>query len=295
MINLVQTQIMYRVARISVTQLSADTWQLQTSNVRRFSFLSAHGVPMPVTITLDGFSFQANLGVAPSSFCQTAGAFTPWAVCDDAGKWMQSERSPLTFGPFRTVWVKQVSLIVGTQSADPSYTAWLLQEAAYWSQYWYYQGRGYMNIYTDNEYLNMTHSTSVRGSLPEENVLVFGDPAVNSFTAAVLANARSPLQLTPGSSSFTIGPRTFDQPCQGVLSLLPHPVYSATNLAGLVMGTDKCGMLDALRQLPMKSGELVPDWVVTSPDARWMGAGGYLAAGYWGTSWQWEPLTSYVT
>ena len=39
----------------------------------------------------------------------------------------------------------------------------------------------------------------------------------------------------------------------------------------------------------------VPDYMVFGPELAWKGMGGILAAGFYGSNWEWRPDTAYAT
>lgn len=97
-------------------------------------------------------------------------------------------------------------------------------------------------------------------------------------------------------SSFS-GNCVFESRDIGVLSLVPH---SGSRLALVVTGTSLSSIHDVMHLAtptipPMARSpfsNLVPDYVLTGPDFKAHGPGGYLCAGFWGNHWEYRSDTS---
>lgn len=64
-----------------------------------------------------------------------------------------------------------------------------------------------------------------------------------------------------------------------MLFLHPHPTDPRSTVC-CMLGTDDTGLERATRLLPLRTGIAVPDFIVVSQAANWIGAGGVVAAGY---------------
>ncbi|CAG8719794.1 5679_t:CDS:2 [Acaulospora colombiana] len=58
--------------------------------------------------------------------------------------------------------------------------------------------------------------------------------------------------------------------------------------------TDEDGLERIFRLFPLRTGIMIPEWIVTGPKADLLGAGGLLGAGYWGRSWEWNENISWL-
>lgn len=101
-----------------------------------------------------------------------------------------------------------------------------------------------------------------------------------------------------------VGPCNFEGRGMGVASLLP--VVSSTipakqRLALVLAGTDAAGLTSVVELAtptipPMVRSpfsNMLSDFVVTSREIKSLGAGGIVAAGYWGNSWEYRKDASF--
>jgi len=163
-------------------------------------------------------------------------------------------------------------IVYGTQLApDLNF-----QQALLIANDWFLYSNGNVSIKEDTE---ITQEIA-----QEFNLILIGGPAKNSWTAKV----QSTLPVSFSGTSFTIGPRKFDESETAVIFLGPS---SNGNLLLVIAGIDE-GL--ALNYVPNQSGITVPDYLVIGPEAKWQADGGILAAGYWGNNWEYLPEMAYI-
>ncbi len=113
-------------------------------------------------------------------------------------------------------------------------------------------------------------------------------------TDRITHNSRRSLICSDVSFS---GNCVFQSPDMGVLSLVPH---SGSRLALVITGRSLSSMRDVISLAtptipPMARSpfsNLVPDYVITGPDFRAQGPGGFLCAGFWGNRWDFRSEIS---
>lgn len=129
------------------------------------------------------------------------------------------------------------------------------------------------------------------------NIVTLGGPNINSFTRNIFDSwpTKSPIFFpSPDTSAqFAIQDRTFYENGTALLTLAPHPTDAeALTLVAHGMGLE--GISRAARLLPTRTATMIPEWVVVDRTAEWMGEGGVLAAGWYGSNWGWSEAGSYV-
>jgi len=87
----------------------------------------------------------------------------------------------------------------------------------------------------------------------------------------------------------------------GLAALLPLAEPNSTRLSLLLCGTDSAGLLSAVAlatptippMVRQPYSNMLPDFVVVGNETASLGAGGLLAAGFWGADWAVDAQTSY--
>lgn len=115
----------------------------------------------------------------------------------------------------------------------------------------------------------------------------------NEFGQAFLASSPAPITFT--KDGWTLQGRSFDSAglgeskylarergineTLGMAFLYRHPTCE-TGLSLFMDATDDAGLERVLRLFPFRTGVMMPEWVITGPEADMLGAGGFLGAGY---------------
>lgn len=148
------------------------------------------------------------------------------------------------------------------------------------------------------------------------SIIVFGRSDENRYAKWMIRQQRIPGKLVfpssanspvdfPTLSTFTVEGRNIWEPgtgtsqlpemaelTSGIITLHPHPV--GPGLACLIAGNDDVGLEVTARLLPLRTGVMVPDWVVASKRCEWQGYGGPDGAGFWSADWKWSEAMSWM-
>merc|ERR1712232_98527 len=106
-------------------------------------------------------------------------------------------------------------------------------------------------------------------------------------------------------ASFTIGPCSLRGARHGLVFTAPRWEHAVGSKGGrafidlVVSGTDAIGFLDVvtfhhkhLSRSPF--GNMVPDYFLSGPEYKAKGFGGLIAAGFWGSEWEWRADSAYM-
>lgn len=113
-----------------------------------------------------------------------------------------------------------------------------------------------------------------RGLLGTANLITFGGIR-NEFTVRLLQRSATPFRLS--SQNLSLRGRVIEDGL-GSIFLHPHP-SSRSSLALILYANEKQVLERLLRLIPLRTGIAVPDWLILSPTADSMGAGGVAGAG----------------
>ncbi|KAF9912082.1 hypothetical protein EC991_001028 [Linnemannia zychae] len=278
---------------------------LETTNIRRFRFsslyLSSTSAPIvklivdgtPIGITKDNLSGKA-------TFIRNEGRALM------SGQRWKVERHRETYGPAIQILEKRVVVVIGTHfdhsdnintTVNTQFAKTADRIAKLVAHDIYQYGRGDIEIVTDTEFLARHSTDSSEAVEGRTNLVLIGDSYQNSATKLVLRERASEVTIDTQSGTVSIHPNTdseydsqdYQQPGTGLLMIRP---WGCSNLAMIIAGLDPQGLETAARLFPKRTGMLVPDWVVAGPEMAWKGAGGILAAGYWGNHWEYLPSMS---
>ncbi|KAG0272147.1 hypothetical protein BGZ95_012110 [Linnemannia exigua] len=272
------------------------TWVLATTNIRRLSFADLPSTRF-AKLVVDGTSIAFNKDIVSESvtLVRSEGRLSNtdqrWKISESDG-WKQTERHRETYGPAIQVLEKRVVIVIGTHfdSTNVQFTKTVDRIAKLVAHDIYQYGRGDVEVLTDTEFLarHGDHSSAAEGE--RTNVVLIGDGHQNSATKLILGERSSAgtasIQLDTDSDSEG---QDYRHPGTGLLMIRP---WGPSNLAMVIAGLDPEGLETAARLFPKRTGLLVPDWVITGPEMAWKGAGGILAAGYWGNHWEYLPSMS---
>ncbi|KAF9309997.1 hypothetical protein BG003_009056 [Podila horticola] len=314
-IQIEQLQIPFRKGTIKVQVKENDgkvssVWSMHTTNIRRFGFADSpslaqrRGQISRFVIDDDVFELDKG-GISIGGVMLADGVFVKnhgnkggrkWTL-SASNQWLETERHRETYGPAIQVLEKKLVIVVGNGFMDYSSTIQrTAQRIARLVAHDVYQyGRGDVEIMTDSEYFSGPYNES---DAQKVNLVLVGDAHQNKLTNLVLSQTQSEVTMDsrqhvvsvhPATSSFEVEGKDFKEPGTGLLMIRP---WGSHNLALIIAGVDEQGLETAARLFPRRTGLLVPDWVITGPEMPWKGAGGILAAGFWGNNWEYQPLMS---
>ncbi|KAG9321131.1 hypothetical protein KVV02_005257 [Mortierella alpina] len=296
-----------------------NTWIVETTNVRRLRFLDSPSLRLRrgqvSTLILDGVRFDIGQNdgafslatLSLGSFLREGTNKGPRWQFMSSSEWIKTERHRETYGPAIQILEKKVVVVVGThfnnsqtegaggQGKSPFARAFD-RIAKLVSHDIYLYGRGDAEIITDKEYLARIENALPDTEVERPNLVLIGDHHQNSVTKLVLAQTEQKVAINSQEGLVVVQPGSdpvveteYRQPGTGLLMIRP---WGTHNLAMVIAGLDVQGVETAARLFPKRTGLLVPDWVVTGPEMAWKGAGGILAAGYWGNRWEYLPHMS---
>ncbi|KAG0373548.1 hypothetical protein BGX24_011557 [Mortierella sp. AD032] len=279
------------------------TWILVTTNIRRLSFAD-----LPLTrfakLVVDGTSITFDKGIVSGSvtLVRSEGRLSKtgqrWKI-SKSKEWKQTERHRETYGPAIQVLENRVVIVIGTHfnTTTVQFTKTADRIAKLVAHDVYQYGRGDVEVLSDTEFLARYDDDSSATEDERTNVILIGDEHQNSATKLVLRKRSSEITIDTQIGTVSIQPDTDSAsegqdhhlPGTGLIMIRP---WGPSNLAMVIAGLDPEGLETAARLFPKRTGLLVPDWVVTGPEMAWKGAGGILAAGYWGNHWEYLPSMS---
>ncbi|KAH7044264.1 hypothetical protein BKA57DRAFT_469111 [Linnemannia elongata] len=310
-IQVEQLRIPYRKGTIKLEIVKGDqegelpTWKMATTNIRRFAFSDLHlelQQQQPRErigkLVIDGVFFDMSERVISGSvsFVREEGrSFKTeqlWKIAEDDG-WKQHERHRETYGPAIQILEKRVVIVLGTHFDGAHFARTADRIAKLVAHDIYQYGRGDVEVLTDNEFLDRYGEGSLEMKAEGErvNLVLIGSGHHNSAARLVLGERDSEVTIDTEEGIVSIHPtdQDFHQPGTGLLMIRP---WGSSNLAMVIAGLDPQGLETAARLFPKRTGMLVPDWIITGPEMAWKGAGGILAAGYWGNHWEYLSTMS---
>ncbi|KAF8938527.1 hypothetical protein BGZ58_000719 [Dissophora ornata] len=315
-IQIEQLRVPFRKATIKVyiqdirqdndDDVASTAWVLRTTNIRRFRFLDSPSLRARrgniSRLVIDGATFnlsgisEKDLSLGTFIRVDASKGSSQWEFAS-SNEWVVTERHRETYGPSIQVLEKRVVVVLGTRFANSmklSNAADRIAKLVAHDIYLY--GRGDVEVLTDEEYLEQINGFELREHCDRMNLVLIGDSHQNSVTKRVLAQTDQEVVIDSQEGVVSIQPTSdmgmateFREPGTGLLMIRP---WGSSNLAMVIAGLDAQGLETAARLFPKRTGLLVPEWVVTGPEMPWKGAGGILAAGYWGNHWEYQPLMS---
>jgi hypothetical protein len=308
--RMLQSAITFKVSKIRVV-IQQDSWIVTTSNLLRLTLESIpqHKNQLAGRIQLDSHSIFNSSDLIGAEVCRRT-VYDNWRMCNDDRNWVAHQRSPFTYGPIRTALLNKIIVVFGTHGSS-SQNAAMYSEALWFSNMWYYQGRGVMTLVSDVEYeKRVAEFVDEAGRDPHStyNLVLIGSPSFNSVTRSLSLHWKVPvsfqeksqqrkhLRLTKAdqTTNFYVGKKLFVEPGTGVLFLAPNPVFPGRGLMAVIGGTDFQGIKNAASLFPHKSGETLPDWIVVSPQTPWTGYGSTIGAGFWSNKWDIQDEMTYL-
>ena len=147
------------------------------------------------------------------------------------------------------------------------------------------------------------------GTLGTTNVVTIGGSG-NAFARQILDRGSTPFKLT-SDGSLTLNGRSIQKDLSSAF-LHPHPTAGSSLLLVLYSG-DREGTERLLRLFPIRTGIMVPDWIIIGKKADSTGAAGVEGAGYvnfqsrsrsrylltmncrvWCNGWSWNEGLSFI-
>ncbi len=244
-----------------------------TVNVRRLAIdVSVLAPDAPFGVEIDGTKLesiawpkndQTNIWLMRESADRS-----PWKTIDEPSA---NLKGPLRYGPFKEAFQNRVVFVYGTKGNDAE-NAWALSKARFDAETFWYRGNASIDVVADSEF-DADHDR-------DRNVILYGNSETNGVWKALLATC--PVQVD--RKSVRVGDRRFSSPDNACLFIYPR---SGSDLAsvGVVAGTGIVGSRATDRIPYQSSGTGYPDCLVLSAKAFSEGAGGILAAGFFGDDW----------
>ena len=333
-LRVLQQRHTLRSAQLRVRPAEArGIWKIETRNVRRFSLRCGKhgggdgGMATEATLGLHGVvidasaaaPFAAPLSAGCKHYCRVeSGAHSSsssdnlWEDCTESQfSYKRRERSPLTYGPVRQVFMAPFVIIVGTGGANEAENAGLLEVGRYISNSHYAAVQSYAPVLLDTDITDWGEE--------DRNMVLIGRPSLNAAsrwlqrqTAVEKSISAPPVTFLPNGSGYRIGGCThramgrgeYDvKATGGGLALgFVTPLPSTAIRFSYSVGGAEAGrlalMLDgvslpALRSLVKFSfssnqaltraafTNLWPDYMLVGEDYGARGYGGVLQAGFW--------------
>lgn len=217
---------------------------------------------------------------------ESLGIIQSWVYCSNS----HAERRPENYGPLRQV-LESKFIIVYVDGDDRQ-----LRQAIYLANLFQVTGDGMVQITSDSTSYADFEQT-------EGNAIFIGGLSRNKWAAHFIESESIAVKVN--EDGIRIGPCHFHGEGLGIAALLPFkPVDSiAATRTGLILdGSDYNGILDVVMlgaptippMVRQPFSNTLPDYIVTSPSIRFAGAGGVLAAGFWGNEWEWRQDTGFA-
>ncbi|XP_030854704.1 uncharacterized secreted protein ARB_06907 [Strongylocentrotus purpuratus] len=283
--RVIQQLVPFRTSTIKMV-LSNDKAELSTRNVARFSITALRHISYNWRninlLQIDGILLDSEkesgsiVKENSTHFCKTDTG--SWQICASAVL-KDGERDSDTYGPARRVAERKFLIVTGTMNEETSAT--LLHLAVYLANLFLLTSDTVATVIEDA-------TLTVEMAAPH-NLIIIGGPGDNGWAQRFVD--RVPLGIN--ENGLSLGWCHFSDPQTGALFLAPHREGS---LALVLMGNSLQGLEDIMRLAsptipPMTRSpfsNMVPDYVITGPDFKAKGPGGYECAGFWGNMWDYR-------
>ncbi|ETI24184.1 hypothetical protein G647_03553 [Cladophialophora carrionii CBS 160.54] len=265
-----------RLGKITVSvsnNLSRPYWHLRTENIHRFHLDSNVQLSNPPNeIVVDDLPHSFEIGTDETSFVRDeAGVWSLEVALDwkTQDKRYGRQRGPLdailrSDGPFEVIFDSNKTLTVAVQAS-----------------------RNFLQYFGAD--------TNIVAVAEYEEALKREGNVVTIYSGASVPDARIPhfpIQISGGFITLnTRDRRVIHVPLaagMGGVWLRPLP---DEKLELVVWGYDDVGLRQAARLIPTVTGAGVPDFVILSDQARWKGAAGALAMGFFDHNWKISPAS----
>eukprot|EP00051_Salpingoeca_urceolata_P014544 m.185404 g.185404 ORF g.185404 m.185404 type:complete len:998 (+) comp18116_c0_seq7:2010-5003(+) len=209
-----------------------------------------------------------------------------WKSCDTPNK--HEQRVLLQHGPMRRVFEAPFVIVAGASvEAEAHFN---IEMAVFIANQF---------LLTSDAAAPVLNDTDVDAdSLERHNLLLIGTPESNSIIRRLLASTEVALPpFTLAAGHMQLASCRFSEARTGAMFLLP---LANGGLAAIITGNSAEGMEDVVSMAiptvpPMARSpfsNMIPDFVVTGPQTRAKGPGGWLCAGFWGNTWQFEQAAA---
>ncbi|XP_055880964.1 uncharacterized protein LOC106057948 [Biomphalaria glabrata] len=289
-LSVLQQIIPFRTSVIKIN-VTSDVLTLTTQNVECLQLkkdVSNRGLNLQSIkhFNIDGTSLEFSALDFPQIYC-LLGESNQWALIQDWKTRTQNGliRGPHNYGPARRIAERQFLICVGTQ-LDDTRSEVLLRHAAYIANQFFLISDAVVSVLEDYEVDKMI--------LDDYNLIILGNPNENLLTEKYLSYLRD-LNYLPGNestaASLLLGRRCrYQSSGVGLMTLAPH----GQGLAMILMGLSEEGLEDVVNLAtptipPMARSpfsNLLPDFVITGPEVKHKGPGGFHCAGFWDNQWK---------
>ncbi|XP_072171857.1 uncharacterized protein [Diadema setosum] len=286
-VSVIQQVVPFRTSTIQM-DLTEESAELRTKNVARFLLRDLQYVPYQWKqvnkILVDGIEFsEDDIGIFFTEeenavqFCLTEQGV--WKVCHDNIMMDDRQRSPVNYGPARRIAESKFIIVTGTKNKETKAT--ILHLAVYLANLFF--------LTSDAVAMVMEDSALQDDVAALHNLIIVGGPAENLWAEQFLDK----VPISTNEDGLLLGRCRFSDPLTGALFLAPH---QSGRLVLALMGNSLQGLVDIMRLAsptipPMTRSpfsNMVPDYVITGPEFRAKGPGGYECAGFWGNSWDYR-------
>lgn len=289
--RIMQTEVPGRVSKLEVVYQEDGKVHVRSSNALQvvFDWAQQHDRLMPSEIEIDGshFDIAALHSPRPLNFHKAGREWKQIASLLPSRPIGPIIRFLSSSGP--------IKIVLPTQCAD-DVTQQYLSIARRFALDTYIYNRIDCEILYDFEMSNRKLQDSA-------NLLLLGGPTVNLISQMSSAS-QSVINFINGSTQFSIRDRHFAIDTT-VLSLMPHPFHDNADfqkshdlmqlpMALLLHGTDALSIEKGYNLLPIRTGTLLPEWIVVDRSSEWKGYGGVVGAGWFDHHWGWTESMSYL-
>jgi hypothetical protein len=148
-------------------------------------------------------------------------------------------------------------------------------------------------------YDNDVASNGDKDPLESSNILLLGGATINAVTRR-MSSSQTLIDFLENSTQFRIQDRTFAEGST-LLAMFPHPHEGSQSnnkqrpIALLLHGTDPLAIERGYSLLPLRTGAMIPEWIVVDQSSAWKGYGGVSGAGWFNHQWGWSDAMSYLS
>ncbi|XP_071799863.1 uncharacterized protein [Asterias amurensis] len=275
-VQVLRQRVPFRLSTIRIT-LRGERASLTTSNVEAFkisqgSNLSRHCRAETIQVDDQQLVLESEELNGDMAVCRNDRGL--WLECDPAAD--RQRRVLSNLGPARRIAEDKFLIVTGT--LDRTRSVDLRQQAVYIANLFYITSDAIASVIEDKQ---LSEEAS-----KNYNLILIGGPKENSWSNHFLDKV--PLRTT--ERGIELGECIFEAERTGALFLAPH---QSNKLALVLLGSSLHGLKDVVQLAaptipPMTRSpfsNLIPDYVLTGPDFRSRGPGGYLCTGFWGNKW----------
>lgn len=292
--KIIQVEVPGRISRLEVEYFDGGSKvKIRTSNVIQVQFEN-QGLKASTSLT----QVDVDGTILAVSLLPIANTSTSLNLYKIGGKWIErpaASRAMRPMGPMiRFLSTSGPIIAIVPTDCNIETTEHYFSVARRFSTDAYLYGRLDTMILYDHEATRIEH----RFQLSRSNILILGVPSINSVSsqASTLQNL---VKFMDNSSQFAIQDRIFTEGTT-LLTLFPHLFANEMEetdnhpMALLLHGTDPLAIERGYSLLPVRTGSLLPEWIVVDKSSMWKGYGGVLGAGWYNHDWNWSGAMSYL-